>query len=485
MTVLGLALLGGPAGCDVKPPGALSTDLGFKAPGGWVAVGGEGRPILDQWWASFKDKGLNDTIAEALASNHDLKAAAARIETAAAESRIAGADFHPQLNGGFGSSRSRSNNAGPGGAVTPLRTSNLGVSLDVSWEMDVWGRVRSAVRATAANFQATQADYAAAMLSVAGQTAKAWVTVVEARQQIALTERTVATYRETARQASDRVKAGISSRTDKYLAAANLASAEGLLQQRRETLARARRQLEVLLGRYPDGRVDSAAKLPVTPPLPPVGLPADIIRRRPDLVAAERQLAASIQRVDASQKALYPRFSLTASTGTSSDELRNLLDGDYLIWTIAGNLVQPLFQGGRLRARIDAEKGRAEEATARFAQQAIQAFSEVEIALATTSLLADREQALQKASEEAIEAVKVSHNRYAQGVENFLVVLESQRRALDAESAVLAVRRQRLTNRIDLHLALGGGFEAFMPSVPAIADNSELTPRKNRTEDRP
>jgi NodT family efflux transporter outer membrane factor (OMF) lipoprotein len=250
-----------------------------------------------------------------------------------------------------------------------------------------------------------------------------------------------------------------------YLAVSNLAGAEALLQQRRQTLDSATLQLEVLLGRYPAGRIE-AVDLPPVPPSPPVGLPAQLIARRPDLVVAERQLAAALERVDSAKAALYPRISLTASGGLSSEDLKDLFSAERLLWTIAGNLVQPVFEGGRLRAQIAAGKGRSAEAAAVFAQRVLDALAEVETALRFDVLLADRESASQVAAEQASDAVEVSQNRYAQGVKSFIVVLESQRRALDASSAVLSVRRARTENRVDLFLALGGGFAHSMPAIP-------------------
>jgi len=204
----------------------------------------------------------------------------------------------------------------------------------------------------------------------------------------------------------------------------------------------------------------------------PAGLPAEVIRRRPDVGALERTLAAALERAKAAKGALYPRLSLTGSTGTSSSELGDLVSGDFFVWSLAGGLVQPLFEGGRLRAEVSAAEGRARTSAAAFAQGVLTALFEVEAALAAEAYLAGQEEALGRATAAARQAVTVSENRYAQGVEPLLVVLESQRRALDAESSWIAVRRARLGNRLDLHLALGGGFDA-LPSPTVRA--SELT----------
>jgi NodT family efflux transporter outer membrane factor (OMF) lipoprotein len=457
----------------VNPPRRHAPDFAFAVPPSWTAAErGEGA-VVEQWWTRFESADLNRTVRLALAQNYDIAAAAARLETAAAEARIAGADLYPQLSGGFDAARQRTNLVGNGFSdiaggeeVVSTTTNSYGVSLDISWELDLWGRVRAQTRAAIAEVQLAQADLAGALLSIAAQSAKAWLALTEARQQVALAEATVGNYRATARQVTDRVEAGVQQPGDMHLALENLASAEALLQQRRQSLDAAARQLEILLGHYPAGRAEGAATLPAVPPPPPVGLPAELIARRPDLVAAERRLAAASERIDAARAALYPRISLTASGGTRSAELGDLLSGDFLVWNVAGNLVQPIFEGGRLRARVAASRGRSAEAVALFAQQALGAFSEVETALRAAELLRERERVLRVAAEQARKAVEVAQNRYGQGVETFIVVLESQRRALDAESAVISVRRLRLANRVDLHLALGGGFDETMPENP-------------------
>lgn len=468
-------LLGILGGCVADPPTATDPPFGFDIPGDWSADAMQSEPTVDAWWTLFQDEQLDAIIDESLSNNYDIAAAAARIEIAAAEARIAGADLFPQVSGEVAASRQRTNFTGstlPGlGSAdpVPVRTNSFGVSLDVSWELDVWGRIRSGASSAAADFQAAQADFAGARLSVAGQTAKAWLAVAEAGQQVELATATVNSFEATARQATNRVNAGVQPPSDMHLARSNLASARGLLQDRERTLDAARRQLESLLGRYPAGRID-AVRLPGVPPPPPVGLPAEIIQRRPDLVAAERRLASALKRTDAAEAALYPRLSLTASGGTSTDEFRDLLSGDRLVWTIAGNLVQPIFEGGRLRARVQSAEGRTAEARAQFGQSVLDAFVEVESSLRADALLAARERALAEATDQARSAVEVSQNRYSQGIETFIVVLESQRRALDNESALISVRRLRLENRVNLHLALGGGFGESMPEIEYPAE---------------
>lgn len=472
-TIKGVALtiVMGLSGCSAMPPLFSPPQLNAEIPAQWLAnYRNDNAQANPAWWTTFNDSGLNAVIAEVISHNHDLQAAAARIDTAEAEARIAGVTLYPQVQTGLDAARAKQvlgSSSAPGaglsaaGSPVSFTSNSYGVSLAISWELDVWGRIRSGVAAAIGNLQAQQADFQAAALSLTAQTAKAWFAVTEAQLQLTLANETVESFRKTARQAANRVDAGVQSPTDKHLTAANLASAETLAQQRTETLKRSLRQLEVLLGRYPAGQIDNVKVLPDVPPIPETGLPSELLSRRPDLIAAERRYAASVKRVDAAKAELLPRLSLTGSVGTSGSEIRNLLDGNYLMWTIAGNLVQPIFQGGRLIAQVDATHGREKEATQRYAQLALNAFAEVETVLAVDDNLRQREDAQQRTAKAAQQASLVAENRYGQGVDTLLAVLEGQRRSLDARSAVISAHRQRLVNRIDLYLALGGGFNVL------------------------
>jgi NodT family efflux transporter outer membrane factor (OMF) lipoprotein len=274
-----------------------------------------------------------------------------------------------------------------------------------------------------------------------------------------LAEETVASYRSTEEQVRSRYLGGLRSSLDLRLATTSVANAEALLEVRRSQYDRAIRQLEILLGRYPAARLAAGDDLLPVPPPVPAGLPAELLARRPDLVAAEHQLAAADFRVAQAQRALYPRLSLTGSGGTASEELRDLTDWDFRVWSLAVSLLQPIFQGGRLRAGVDLAEARSQEALERYAGALLRAFSEVESALASEGHLSGQLAALRLARGEAREAQRLAEERYRTGLEGFVTVLEAQRRALVAESELLRVRRLSLDARVDLHLSLGGGFE--------------------------
>ena len=457
------------AGC-ASPPARLQPELEFEPAAQWTAslqtatASVEAPDASAPWWTDFHDPTLDSLIARAWAHNYDLRAAVFRVDAALAQARLAGADGLPQLGASFSRTRDRRNFIG-----TPIPTSTTttyGASLDASWEIDLWGRVRSARSASLAEAQAAWADVHAARLSLAAQTAKAYFAVTESRQQVALARETVASFRAALRSVRARFEQGTRPSLDVRLAGSNLADAEALLARRRAQHDRSRRQLEILLGRYPAGTLQGADSLRATPAdLPAAGIPSDLLVRRPDVVAAERQLAAAGARVSEARRAFLPRLSLSGSAGSTSGALDQLTDGDFIVWRLVGNLVQPLFQGGRLRARAQLAQADEERLLAHYAQTLLQACADVENALVHETSLAAEESAQEESARQAVAAQALAEDRYRQGLENFITVLEAQRRALQARGALLSLRRQRLDARVQLHMALGGSFH-----LPSGAD---------------
>ena len=458
LPILALLLVACAAAPKVNPP-----DLNVTVPERWSA-GQPGAAETDTlWWRAFNDETLTRLVAEALAHNLNLQAAAARVGAAAARARIAGAPLYPDAAGRTGGARRKQNFIGlpipgSGNGVLTSTSNSVGLSLDISWELDLWGRLGAGASAALADMQAARADYAGARLSLAGQTAKTWFAAVEAHRQVELSEATVENFRTSSEVVRERYRRGLRHALDLRRALSNLAGAEAVLQQRRLVYGATRRQLEVLMGRYPAAALNPGIALPALPEAVPAGLPADLVSRRPDLVAAERGLAASYARYTQAKRALFPRISLTGSAGTSSKELENLLDGDFSVWNLAGNILQPLFQGGRIRGGIQQAASQSEQALALYVHSVLAAYAEVENALAAEGFLAKRQAALETATEQALAARRLAEDRYASGLVDLNTMLDAQRGAYASESQLIAVRRQRLENRVNLHLALGGGF---------------------------
>jgi NodT family efflux transporter outer membrane factor (OMF) lipoprotein len=449
------------AAACASPPEIERPELDVELPRQWTAPHTETANLDWEWWASFNDESLNRVVRLALEHNYDIRAAAARLDQAEALARIAGADLEPGLDLNASARRARQVITGlkiPGSDVLKFTNNSFGVSLDLSWELDLWGRIRSQAGAALADFQAAEADLYGLYLSIAGQTVKAWLAVAEAYQQMKLAQFTVESFQDSADQVRSRYERGLRPSLDLRLSLSSLEDAKSLLEESRRAYNNAIRQLEVLLGQYPGREIDGPSDMPLLTGAVPAGLPADLIARRPDLAAAERRLAASKAREYAAQAALYPRISLTASGGTTSEEVGDLIDGDFSVWSLAGNLTQPLFQGGRLRANVDLEKARVEEILALYVGTVLNAYNEVESALTREKYLAEQVVYLERAAGHAEAARLLAESRYQSGLEDYIAVLESQRRSLSTQSRLINLRRLELDNRVNLYLALGGGF---------------------------
>lgn len=458
------------AACASAPPIREEARID-DAPEAWQAGTTAAEDSVVGWWSLFASSDLDGLIEEALANNPSLHAAVARIDAASAGIATANSEAWPQVSMGGSGSRSKRNfvgfpsfgppGSGDSGPVS-VESNSFGVSLDVSWEVDLWGRIRNGRSAALADKQAAQAQLAGARSSVAAQVCKAFFAVAEAESQVQLAQTTVQNRQQALDKIEARYERGLRSSLDVHLARTELAGAQAQLALRRTQLGLASRQLELLLGRYPAGALANAQLPPLPGPLP-AGLPADLIARRPDLVAAERALAAADRRLTVAKGNLYPRISLTGSAGTATEELRDLTDsGNYGVWTIGASIGQPLFQGGRILAGIDAAGAGVREAAARFEEAALMAYADVEGALEGEARLAEQEQALTAASEASRAARELAESRYERGLSAALVLLDAQRSNYDAQSRLLQVRRQRLDNRVNLHLSLGGGFSREM-----------------------
>ena len=478
--VLLWSLLLGPllAACTSSPKDR-SANISFETPEQWSTRAATNQ-VINEWWATFGSSNITQLVIEALHHNHDLEIAAARLAAAEAEARIAGAELTPSLGIGFDANRGQRNFIGfpiPGSDSNVLTTQSTayGVAFNSSWELDLWGRIRSGKTAATADAEAAEHDLRGARYSIAAQTVKAWLTVIESVQQLSLAQKTVQSYKVTANQIRERYLAGLRSSLDLRLADTTLSSAQATLGDRQRQFDRAIRQLEILLGRYPSGTAATEADFPTRLPSIPAGLPSELLARRPDLKAVEQRLAAADARVFQAKASLLPRISLTASGGTSTAELVDLISSDFGVWTLAGNMTQPLLQGGRLRAGVHLAKARARQAMAQYQKSALAAFAEVESALAAEQYLQSRETNLARATDQAKSALRLARDRYVSGVEPFLSVLESQRRAFDAESLLIAVKRQRIENRVDLHVALGGGFEEDLRNESTSRSDNKLS----------
>ena len=472
---LAAAALG--SGCVTVLP-VERPEIQVPIPAEWTAGDVAAGDIGTEWWTDFGDVDLSTAIETVLARNLDLRATAARLEQAAADARVASSALRPSVQASYSGIRRKQNFVGfpiPGAEDRVLSTvfTNQGLSLATTWEVDLWGRLRTTEQAALADLQRSAADLRGAQLSIAGQAAKAWFAIAEAQQQVLLSEATVENFGESVERVRDRFESGVRPALDLRQALLNLSNAEADLAQRRQQLDASTRQIEVLLARYAGGDVTPPPDLPPMPPAVPAGVPADLVARRPDLAAAEREVAASEARLRVARRELLPNLTLTTDVGTSTNALRTLLNGDFRVWSLIGNVVAPLWQGGRLRAEVDRAEARVAEVLATYVNTALVAYSEVETALAAEEYLADRVVHLTTSVEQARAAERLADERYRTGLDTYITVLDSQRSAFQAESQLIAARRLRLENRVDLYLALGGGFEQLEPPIAMAGLNGD------------
>ncbi|MGY8654651.1 MAG: efflux transporter outer membrane subunit [Verrucomicrobiia bacterium] len=464
-------LVAGLCACATSPDDR-SHRLELDTPDAFGAAGHGDSLSTAGWLADFSDPALARLVAEAQQNNPDLRATAARMNAAMASARSARSGLFPTASGRFGATRNKRSTAAGFSLANPV-SDDLGFNASAAWELDLWGKIQNRSKAATADFEAATADYQAARLSLAANTASAWFNAVEAELQVRLAEQTHRSFQTNLTVIEKGFDRGVSNALDVRLTRANVATARASLKQREQQHDAAVRTLEALLGRYPARLMGTTAALPRIDRAVPAGLPSDLLKRRPDILAAERRLAAADERFKAARKDLFPTISLSANGGTSTSELRDVLDPDSNVWGFAANLTQPIFQGGRLRANLKASEANTEVALANYTQTALTAFNEVETALAAGGFLRDREAALRESAAESAKAEELAWSEYQRGLVDIITVLESQRRAFSARSLQIQISNQRLQNRLTLYLSLGGDFDAL---ELATAGSAATTP---------
>jgi NodT family efflux transporter outer membrane factor (OMF) lipoprotein len=424
--------------------------------------------VVDGWLASFNDPTLTAMVAEGLEHNRDLAASRARLDQAAAQARQAGAALKPQV--GYSVDASTAGNAA-GGA----NTDKMGAGLTLSWELDVWGRLSAAQQATQEAFASQAADLEFARQSLAAQIAKGWFLCIQSLQQEQIATEFAGLQTRNVELTQLREANGRATAYDVALARSTQATALDSVRNAQSGRERAVRSLELLLGRYPRAELTLTATLPTLAGPPPAGMPSQLLERRPDLIAATRKVAAAFNQVESAKAARLPRLSISAEVGGSSQSLRNL-SADDVFWNLAGNLMGPIYDGGRLKEQVAIETAKQAEALAQFGSTALNAFREVEESLSEEVRLADRLTLTETAASEQGKAEHLAKLRFDAGAIDQLALILVQGQALNARLAALAMRVERLTNRVNLHLALGGGFAAPPPTPEDAAPASKVVP---------
>jgi NodT family efflux transporter outer membrane factor (OMF) lipoprotein len=426
-------------------------------PASYATPGATSGPVQQKWLAGFHDPELEALVREAIAYNADLRVAQARVEQAAAYVKASGGTLYPQVN-----------LMARGGGKMSDSSGLSGVGFFVNWELDLWGRVRAGEAFAQQQYESAQLDAEYARQSIAALVAKAWFTATEARMQKAQATAMRQSSESLMSLAQDRLRVGRGDDYDVTIAQANVATLRDTERSLDASYTQAVRAIETLVGRYPAAALSAPAQLAQWPGDVPVGLPSELLERRPDVVAAERRVAGAFYRTEEAKAARLPRIALTASLTSISSELFVLQNHDNPVISLGANILQPIFLGGQLQAQVEVRTAEQKQAIAEYARVGTRVFSEVEDALSNGFALADREPILQSVVRDNARGLDLAGVRYRVGSGDLRGVQQQQLALYSAQVALLRVQSERLIQRVNLHLALGGSFDGT-PTVTGRA----------------
>ncbi len=455
------------AGCmlgpdPVRPASVADQATGFVNVPSDPSTDGTDEPVaapadLTRWWADFADPVTDDLVTEALAENTDLRIAAARVMAARSTLGVAIGQRWPAVSAGMSRDRARTSFDFGGGRTSAI-TTNYDLGINVAWQVDLFGKLRRSQQAAWNDLLASEAARQAVVHTVVAQVVRTRVAIATARRQLTTQQANTASWQSTYELINRRWEQGLTSPLEVRLAKENLAASRAAEPTFQRQLRLAEHQLDVLLGRQPGTGQPLPETLNELPPLDPVplGLPASLLDRRPDLRASEFQAAARTARIGAAIADLFPDLSINASAGYQSSELEDLIDPASRVYRLLLEASLKIFAGGALRANIDLNRALAEQAAAEYAKLVLEALREVEDALVTEQTARRAYEALLERVDEARAAERLATERYERGVATLVTVLETERRRRLAELELVATQGQLWNARIDLYLALGG-----------------------------
>jgi multidrug efflux system outer membrane protein len=429
----------------------------------------EARSIADlAWWEMYRDPILQGLIEESLRSNQDLRVAAARVTRARALVGVSAADFYPQIglgaNAGYGQQNPKNYypGQGPSGA--------FGLNLGMSWEIDIWGRVRNATDAARADLFATEEVRRGVVLSLVADVAQAYTELMELDVELEVAQRNTATRQGTLDLFTKRSDGGVGNDLEVNQARADLAVTAAAIPATERLIALKESQIAVLLGRPPSPVVRAKAPIQQRTPTLPMGVPASLLERRPDIRRAEDKVMAATSNVGVAVANRLPKLSLEGIIGLAGPSLATTFSPEGLIWSIGAGLLAPVFEGGRLASQEEAAWADLEQFVALYRQQVITAWQEVNdsaVSVRKFGEVAIQEEIQVTASKTA---ERLARLRYEGGVSNYLEVLDAQRSLFSAELTLAQTNRDQLVATIQLYRALGGGWQEQVPAAPAPAE---------------
>jgi NodT family efflux transporter outer membrane factor (OMF) lipoprotein len=441
------------------------------------------------WWTTFNDPALDRLIDEARRSNLDLRTAEARVREARAARGVVAADRLPTVDASGSYSRSRSSqNAGmfPGVAGIPTEQDLWTAGFDAAWEIDVFGGVRRLVEAANADIAAAVADRNDVLLTLLGEVARNYVELRGFQRQVAIAADNARAQRETLDLTRVRLNAGLGTDLEVARAEAQVAATESQVPTFQTRAAQAMHRLAVLSGKAPaalTGELAEIKDIPAPPPAIPAGVPSELLRRRPDIRRAERELAAATARVGVATADLFPRFRLTGSAGLQSNAFSSLGDSASSFWSIGPGVSLPIFNAGSVRAGIRVQNARTDAALARYEQTVLRSLEEVENALVAYRQEFSRRALLAQAVASSQRSVQLSQQLFQRGLTDFLNVLDAQQALYQNQDLLVQSDANVSANAVALFKALGGGWAAPAAApapAPAPAGAGEMTNDETR-----
>lgn len=441
-----------------RPKMDLPTSYNTDAPITNVAQDTRSPVIKRDWWTLFDDAELNRLEALALANNADLQIALARIAQAEGFAMQAGAAQYPSLSLNGNGTRSSKGAAASGNGVAYLNNNYVG-NASAAYAIDLWGQVRRSIESADAQLNASVFDRDTVQLVLESSVARAYINLRSLDAQIKVTEESIQTRKETLRIAQARLAGGLVSPLDINQAEATLASLQAVNAELIRQRAVVQNQLAVLTGKLDlNIPVGDLAALPV-PPMPPAGMPSELLEARPDVSKAEQQLVSANAQIGVATAAFFPSFTLTGLYGAQSVGFSNFLGANGAIWAATLGVVQPLFTGGALTGALNTAKGKQQEAAANYVKTVRVAFGEVSDALVSIQQTRESELYLSEQVRASGNAQRIAIIRYQNGYSDYLYVLEAQRVANEARLAYARNRGGRLLASVDLFKSLGGGWQ--------------------------
>jgi len=458
-------------GCAVGPnfqPPKTTPPAQWSAP----QAGGETNlePSLDSWWKSFNDPQLDSLVERAVRTNQDLRIAEARVREARAFYRIASSQLWPTVDAGGSYAReNQSKNQPILGSLPmpsgiPYENNVYQAGFDASWEIDVFGGNRRAVEAGKAEVAAAEFGRRNVLVTLLGEVARNYVELRGCQRRLEIATNNLATQQEALALAQNRFNNGLTSDLDVQQAATILANTRAAIPMLETGIQDYIHRLGVLLGQPPEAllaELSAPAPIPSAPPIVPAGLPSDLLRRRPDIQQAERQLAASTARIGVATADLFPKFSLTGVAGYESTSASDWFSGGSKFWSIGPTVQWRIFDAGRIRANIRVQDARQEQALAAYEKTVLLSFEDVENSLVAYAKEQIRRRSLEDAVASSQDSLHLANQLYGNGLASFINVLDAERSLYQAQDALVQSDKAVTQNLISLYKALGGGWETL------------------------